>query len=324
VSITGLDKNLRNPYVQQWSLTAEQDIGWQTGVRLSYVGTKSTQLLYERDLNQLPASTTPFSQSRTPYPLWRHTYLYQNGAVQQYNAFTAAIEHNLRNGFSIRGGWTWAKSLTNSDETGDVEGGPLIENSYDLKRNYGNSEYSPRHRVVISGLYELPLGYGKPFLHQNPFLSRFVGGIQMSASYIVQTGLYFTPTWSGNDISNTNQTSGRADRVGDPKVAHPSIQQWFNPKAFAVPQPGTFGNAAYGVIEGPGTQVLNVALFKAFPIVGENKLRLQVSATNVLNHPNWGTPSLNITTSGAASISSTQSASFAGPRNVLLGARYNF
>jgi hypothetical protein len=324
VSITGLDKNLRNPYIQQWSLTVEQDLGWQTGLRLSYVGTKSTQLIYERDLNQVPASTTAFSQKRTPYPLWQHTYMYQNGAVQEYNAFTAALEHNLRNGLSFRTGWTWAKSLTNSDETGDVEGGPLIENSYNLQRNYGNSEYSPRHRVVISGLYELPFGYGKPFLHQNSVFSRLIGGFQMSASYIVQTGLYYTPTWSGKDISNTNQTSGRPDRVGNWKVDHPTIKQWFNPKAFAVPQPGTFGNAAYGSIEGPGTQGLNVALFKAFTIKGENRLRLQVSATNALNHPNFAGPTLNITTAGAGAITSTQTTSFSGPRNVLLGVRYNF
>ena len=47
--------------------------------------------MYERDLNQLPASLVPFSQAKTPYPLFQHTYLYQNGAVQEYNAFTAAM-----------------------------------------------------------------------------------------------------------------------------------------------------------------------------------------------------------------------------------------
>jgi hypothetical protein len=91
-----------------------------------------------------------------------------------------------------------------------------------------------------------------------------------------------------------------------------------------VPQPGTFGNAAYGSIEGPGTQGLNVALFKAFTIKGENRLRLQMSATNALNHPNFAGPTLNITTAGAGAITSTQTTSFAGPRNILLGARYNF
>ena len=324
VKIAGIDKNLRNPYVQQWSLTVEQDIGWRTGVRLSYVGTKATQLVYERDLNQLPASLVPFSQAKTPYPLFQHTYLYQNGAVQEYNAFTAAIEHNLRHGFSIRGGWTWAKSLTDSDETSDVEGGPLIEDSYDLSRNYGNSEYSPRHRVVVSGIYELPFGRGKMFLNHNSILDRVVGGFQMSASYIFQTGLYYTPGWSGKDVSNTNQTSGRPDRVGDPDVAHRTVQEWFNPKAFAVPQPGTFGNAAYGCIEGPGSQGFNVAFFKGFTIRGENRLRLQVSATNVLNHANFGAPTLTITSAGAGDLSSTQTSSFAGPRAVLLGVRYNF
>jgi hypothetical protein len=242
--------------------------------------------------------------------------------VQSYNAFTSEIEHNLRNGFSIRGSWTWAKSLTNSDETGDVEGGPLIEDSFDLARNYGNSEYSPRHRVVANGLHELPVGYGKPFLNSNAFLSRFIGGFQMSASYIFQTGLYYTPSWSGTDISNTNQTSGRASQIGNPNPPHRTLAEWYNPKAFAAPQPGTFGNAGYGVIEGPGIQLVNIALFKSFAIRGDNTFRLQISSTNALNHPNFGAPALTITSGGAGEITSAQTSSFAGPRAVLLSGRY--
>jgi hypothetical protein len=324
VSITGTDRHLRNPYVQQWSLTVEHDMGWQAGLRLSYVGTKATQLIYRRDLNQVPASTKPWSQAEAPYPLYSHTYMYSNGAVQSYNGFTGEVDHNFRHGLSFRSAWTWAKSLTNADETGDVEGGPLIEDSYNLSRDYGNSRYSPRNRWVSSGLYELPFGRGKLFFNRNSWVDRILGGYELSASYITQGGQYLTPSFSGAAISNTNVTSGRPNRVGNPRLAHPTVAKWFDKSAFALPKVGTFGNAAMGSIEAPGMQVFNIAAFKSFNIFRENKLRLEVSATNVLNHPNLGLPDTNISDSGAGKISSTQTASFSGPRTVLLSGRYTF
>jgi hypothetical protein len=132
------------------------------------------------------------------------------------------------------------------------------------------------------------------------------------------------PSFSGQTISNTNQTSGRPDQVGNPRLAHQSISAWFNKAALALPKVGTYGNAAKGSIEGPGIQVFNLAAFKSFRIVGENQLRLQVSATNVLNHPNFGSPDTNISDSTPGKITTTQTASFSGPRAVLLGARYTF
>src|SRR2546430_466166 len=43
---------------------------FRSGFRVSYVGTQSVNLIYRRNLNQLPPSTTPFSASRRPYPLY--------------------------------------------------------------------------------------------------------------------------------------------------------------------------------------------------------------------------------------------------------------
>lgn len=325
VSITGLDRKLRNPYTQQWNLTVERDLGWQTGLRISYVGTKSTQLIHERDLNQVPASTRPFSQSNTPYPLFQHTYLFVNGAVQNYNAATVEVTHRWQRGLSFNAAYTWARSLTNADETGDVEGGPLAENSFNIRRDYGNSEYSPDSRFVSSWVWELPFGRGETFLNDRPLLDEIVGGWKISGSYIAQSGLHYTPAFSGYDPSNTNQFSGRPDQIGSSKaVGHQSIKNWFNPKAFAIPKNGTFGNAAYGSITGPGEQIVNAAMFKNFVIYHENALRLQISATNVLNHPNFAGPGLTITSTSVGHITSTQSGSFAGPRTILAGVRYNF
>ena len=73
-----------------------------------------------------------------------------------------------------------------------------------------------------------------------------------------------------------------------------SLSNWFNPAAYAIPAPGTFGSGAYGTIEGPGTKTLNAALFKSFATYKEQHLEFRISFTNVLNHRNFGDPYVDL------------------------------
>jgi hypothetical protein len=57
--------DLKVPNTQQWNLTVERRFG-EVGLRVSYVGSRTVNLVYQRNLNQLPPSTTPFSAGRRP------------------------------------------------------------------------------------------------------------------------------------------------------------------------------------------------------------------------------------------------------------------
>ena len=70
VSTSATDWNYRNPYVQQFNFTIKQNVGFQTGVRLSYIGTRAVKLGYANNVDQVAPSTTPYSQANSPYPLF--------------------------------------------------------------------------------------------------------------------------------------------------------------------------------------------------------------------------------------------------------------
>ena len=53
-----VDPNLRSPYVQQWNLSVQRELGWQTAVTVSYVGNKGTKLYRAIDLNQVNINST--------------------------------------------------------------------------------------------------------------------------------------------------------------------------------------------------------------------------------------------------------------------------
>jgi hypothetical protein len=327
VVANALATNIRNPYTQQWNLTIERDLGFGTGLRVSYIGLKSTNLLYGRDINQVPASTIPFDATRRPYANYQAIYMYSNGGNLSYNALSTEVNKKWNKGLMFQTSYTWAKSLTDVDETADVEAGTIIENSYNRSREKGNSLYAPRHRVIGNVIWELPFGPDKPMLNSHSLASRLIGGWQLSSSVVAQTGNYLTPTFSGSDPSNTQTFGGRASVVGDWHVpsGQQSINNWFNPAAFTVPAAGNFGNAGYGTIVGPGHWSVNSALFKSFKLTDRLNLRFQASFTNVFNHPNFGNPNLNISFPTAAGvITSANTQDFAGPRQGQVGLRLDF
>jgi hypothetical protein len=157
-------------------------------------------------------------------------------------------------------------------------------------------------------------------------VSKIVGGWQLSAAYLANTGNYLTPMFSGVDPTNINAFGGTVSRgtaSSSAAVGNQSINNWFNPKAYAIPAAGTFGNAGYGILKGPDSQVLNAALFKSFPVIRETSLEFSASFSNVLNHPNFGNPDVTITDAAVGKITSVQGYMF-GPRQGLVSVRYKF
>ena len=328
VAVNATARRLINPYAQQWNFTIERELGFQLGLRASYVGTKSTQLLYTRNLNQPVSSTVPFSQNRQSYPLYQNIQFVENGAGHIYHALSIEAERKWSRGLYFQAAWTLAKSLTDVDEwRGVSETGVAIVNSYNRAAERGNSQFFARQRLIASAIWQLPVGKGRALLSQGGIFDKIVGGWQISGTFLAQTGQFLSPTFSGSDPSNTNTIGGWPDRIGDGNlpVGQRSIGRWFETTAFAVPPNGRFGNSGTGIIEGPGLQTLSAALFKDFSLVERVKFRLQMGFTNVLNHPNFGLPDMNISAPNTAGIiSATEGQGFGGPRVGHVGVRIEF
>jgi carboxypeptidase family protein len=55
-----VDPNLRTPYVQQWNLSVQHEIGWNTSLTVSYIGNKGSKLYRAIDLNQVVIGSNDF------------------------------------------------------------------------------------------------------------------------------------------------------------------------------------------------------------------------------------------------------------------------
>jgi len=333
-----------DPSVQQWNLTFERDLGYSTGLRLSYTGSHGSNLETMVDLNQVPANTVGYSTAYggRPFPLWAVLQSVHNGSVSNYNNLTAEVTKRFSNGLQFQSSYSFTRDLSDeggSDPTQFVgAGGNFVTDRFHPGLDYGNVIYDRRHRFLTTYLYELPVGQGKKFLSgSNRLVDGLLGGWELAGVIVVQSGPFLTPTQSSNDSAGTGifntVGTGRADIVpgASPYAKSPGL--FFNPAAFTTPglNPdgsfstiGRFGNAAVGSLVGPGTRAVSMSLIKTVKFGESARLQFGAEVANLLNHRNYEPPSVAVDTAGFGTLTGLQTAEGAGPRAVQLTARISF
>jgi hypothetical protein len=127
-------------------------------------------------------------QALRPFPQYGYvnqdSYL-QNVGQSSYDALTAKLEQKFHNGFNILASYTFSKTLTDADaiqpyySTLQNQGG--TQNPYDHKAEKAVSNEDIPNNVVVSYLYELPVGHGKKFLNSGPkAVDSVIGGWRIS------------------------------------------------------------------------------------------------------------------------------------------------
>ena len=208
--------------------------------------------------------------------------------------------------------------MTDQLDSGNFDG-QLIQNAYDRHVERANNTYTVRHRLFGVAVWALPVGSGRQFLNNMPRVANAVlGGWRLSTTVTLQTGQFFTPSFTGFDPSNTNHIGGRPDAI--PGVSTipsggQSIANWVNLGAFAIPgcplstplcsspaNAGRFGTAGNNILTGPPMRNVDFAVIKDFHPIERILLEFEVQATDAFNHTNFGNPSANISSPATGSV----------------------
>ena len=304
--------NLKTPYSFQYNFTIERQ-QWNTGFRLSYIGTAMRQGAWQYNYNSPVPNDQPFISKPRPFNNLPEVWYVTNGAGHQYNGLTVEALRHLSGGLYFQSSWTWARDRYDLDYNWDFDTWQFIsENPFDRKREVGPAQEIPTHRFTTNFIYQLPFGKGRHFA---PNVSRLgnllIGGWEISGIYTAQTGMFLTPFWTGPDpvgiastTSDPAEVTIRPDVLKNPNTGPHTHDLWFDPNSFTPPAAGRFGTSGKGVIKGPGVNVWSAGLHKDFMFGERAKLRWEMTANNIMNHPNWQNPSTNITDSSAGVITS--------------------
>ena len=310
-SLNAISNNRRNPYHQQWNFTVEREITANTAVRLSYVGNKGTHLERLFNLNDPPPAPGAV-QPRRPYqPFGAITY-YESGRDSNTHQGQLGVLRRFSSGFAFQLEYQFTRALGEQ-----IHVLPPMDNR-NTRLDRGNLDGIRKHFTALNYIYDLPFGRGKRFGSSVSGLAgKLLEGWQIAGISSFGSGEPFSVTFTSTTLG---WPSSRADIVGDPKVSDPSIVQWFNPAAFAVPAPFTYGNSARNLLFGPGFFNWDAAIFKNTMLTDKVRLEFRVESFNVLNHPNFGLPASNI--SVPATVGRISSAT--DPRDIQFGLRLAF
>ncbi|PYS48950.1 MAG: hypothetical protein DMG13_24440 [Acidobacteria bacterium] len=301
-------KTVKNPYVHQWNLSLQRQIGANWLATANYLGTSTIHLWASSDINPVivkPEATcviygvtyTPCS-TRNNYDARRLFYLenrdqgqyfgvvpqLDDGATSNYHGLLLSLQHRRTNGLTIQGNYSWSHCI------GDLEEAQLgIPSQYEYPgmRSYyrGNCNQDRRHNLSMSTVYETPR-FGT-----NDKLRALTGGWRVSGIVRILSGSYMTIT-SGIDTSLTQALGGdRAKQVlPDSYPATKTVDQWINRAAFALPADGQWGNVGVNNIVGPGSIRMDMGLTRTFRVRENHSIELRGEAFNLPNHVNLMNP----------------------------------
>lgn len=322
-SANALPTHYSYPATHQWNLTAESQISPNTSFRISYLGSEGEHMTQQFNLNDPVPQAVPDGesyQSLRPYQPFSAITLWANDLTSNTQQLQLSARRRFASGLQFEGEFQWTKMLDN----GSYPEGPWVTDNRNLRYDRGNDAYVRPLYFVGNYTYELPFGKGHQFLQSaSRALDLLVGGWQTSGIIYIGSGLPYSlsfdpslPGWQSG--LNTNM---RPDKVGNPAVSSPSLAEWFNPAAYAVPTtPYAFGNSAPYSLFGPHYFDWDMGAFKTFPITERFKLTFRSDLMNVLNHPNFNNPNGDITSGNPGQITWTNG----NPRVVQFSLRLAF
>ncbi len=217
-----------------------------------------------------------------------------SGGNDHYDSLQTSLQRRFNKGLTLGAQWTYGHSIGNTAGSNEAQ---TAQNPTNFNQDRGNNAFDVRHSMNATALYELPFGKDRKYGSQaNPFLKALAGGWDIGGVFNARTGLPIDVTIARPDV--VYQVVGTNNYVTSPSVKNGQVltvpvvnnpyggafrsnrrpdvvagvdpflsgdkRYILNPAAFAIPQPGMFGNLGRYALHGPGMNQFDLTLHKAF------------------------------------------------------------
>src|SRR5262245_27748867 len=241
-----------------------------------------------------------------------------SGGHDSYNAFQGSLARRFKTGVTLTAQYTSSTSRGNTAGSNEaLTAGNNARAIADFDYDDGYNNFDVRHTFNFSAIYSLPFGRNGSSLSKT-----LLGGWELGTIVNVRSGLPIPVQITRPDIIYLDTTTGiyyggpgttsvpGMDRVpvinklgggATRNVSRPDLvsgvdpfldrdRQILNPAAFALPQPGTFGNLERNLLHGPGFFQQDLIVAKKFVIAEGTNLEFRSEFFNLFNHTNFGNP----------------------------------
>jgi hypothetical protein len=346
VPVSGIfvDPNLKTPYIQQFNLGVQWEFMKNTVLEVGYVGNKGTKLLQIINLNQ--PVYVPATNSFVP-PLAAGTILSTNknvtGGVHQvqtssnsrYNSLQVTLTRRFAQGLQLTAAYTFGRSYDYYNGTTVNELASPVGDQSNWKTNYGRSDFNREHRLVISGVYDLPKSKS-----ESGAARALLNNWQIAGIAVFQSGLPFSIIDNpGNAVfSRANRNPSFSGQIQCSGAVSSCLSNYFNQGAFVISRPrldntgvgvvnnptfdpnAPFGNTPRNFLTGPGQKNVDISVIKFIPINERFRGEARVEFFNAFNWVNYANPVNNIAIASFGRIISAST----GPRVIQFAFKLNF
>jgi len=319
LTLRGVEFDYKTPRYHNYNVTLQTEVLPNHSIEVGYVGTRGRNLETFTGMNNvrslLPPGTNP-----QPYVQWpsfaRGSLFVRTVGVSSYDSLQAKFQRRYHQGLQFLVSYTLSDAKTNAGDSlsGGGVGGLRAPDvvGWDLENDIGLSGFHTKHALVVSGNYDLP------------FKGAIFGGWRASWVLSMYSGQAQTINCS---IPTGAGTQCYALVVGDPYAGSHDVNQFYNPAAFANPNPVTaIGQTDFSPLGGTRSQVtgpplrqLDMGFARQFGIGGRRQFEVRLEVFNLTNTAAFNLPgSLNFSDArNFASITTMRNT----PRQMQLGAK---
>ena len=292
----------------QWTVGVQHPLPGNMVAEAQYVGSHWENMMFEADLNQLPANKLGDGQAARPYPQFSGIGVGSGGSrtgtyngISNYQSAQFMLHVPTNHGLAAEVSYTWSRLYDDMDDSGwgNQFGDQWYQDAYNPSANYGPSNFNRPNSLKGTVLYALPFGKGHQFL-SSTLADAVVGGWTASGDFEAESGVPFTvimnsaiPDGSLGASDDNNSAALYPNRAGNPNSGGHSLNQWFNQLAYAAPALNTFGTNPRNSLRGPDLTDIDLSLAKSWGLPGweRGKVQLRVDAIDLPNHPSFENPS---------------------------------
>ena len=330
-TLNSQNNNFKSGTVQQFNVNVEHQLPGAIVLTVGYAGSRGTHILtFGNNLNvSTPSACTGGAYTRGCGPGGSFIAArYFNTTNNQANVVANITDTGRTNydGLQIKAetkssrhgvyaliGYSYSRTHDNglTDGLGTGIGATYFPLPGWSKLDWALSQINLNHNFTASVIYDVPVGKGKQFGNDwSGPMNTIFGDWQLTLIEKLTSGFPVFVVDSNNFTSGVNfQANGlsliRPDIVGDPNkggavAANPTcmaparvhtVQNWFNPCAFASATPGELGNANRAPLNGPNFINTDFSVIKQFALPWERMgLSFRAEFFNLFNHAQFGLP----------------------------------
>jgi hypothetical protein len=297
----------KEPYVESWNFAIQRALPLGLTLDVAYVGNHGV----DQPVNYALNASTTLGGGVASQPLYAKfgkkasvddRYV---GYSSMYNGLQVKLDRRFAGGFALTTSYTYSKAEGyQSEDSG-------LDFYINQRRNWRRLDFDRTHFFSQSYIYELPFGKGKKYLQSGP-AGAIIGGWQLNGVLQIATGapIDFSASSAILNAPGNNNTLNwigpgpipiyYGDGPGNAWFKNTKCSATVTTQCFA--QPGTlngglpeFGNLSKNAISGPGYWNVDASIFRNFKIREKWTFQIRSEALSIMNTPQWGNPSTDIT-----------------------------